>query len=607
MSYHFEINSYIQFFIAVGGLITASFLWKYKHTPGFKYLILLELVVAIWAVSYAFEFGTHILKKKILWSQISYLGIAFLPLLYFLFTTGFSQKSNLINKRNIVLLSVIPVLMLFLVFTNEYHHLVWTDVTMDAEKNIAHYFHGPVFWGFYVFAEILIFGGLYSLVSSVGKFPSYYKSQIITLVIATAMPVLGNWMYVTKINPYPGFDWTPLAVVLNGLVVAYGIRQFRMFRLVPVARNKLIDIINDCIVVVDSQGIIKDYNKAAEKLIGNFEGSFTNNTFHAGFRNFPELSDSLDPYKEKRMEVTMPGQTKTVYDVIITPVTNQYKINSGHLLIFRDITELKKVQASLLRSNKNLVKEIEKKEKLIEDLDAFSHTVAHDLKNPLSTMISSIDLFTEGLEKKDMKLLEELIGMIQISADRSIHIIDELLLLASVRKKNIQTSLLDMQSIFSDVLHRLEYMIKTRHVRVKYPETWPESVGYAAWIEEVWYNYLSNGIKYGGNPPEIEVGYDVLPNGKIRFRIKDNGDGIKPEDQPLLYNQFTRLDNHHEKGYGLGLSIVKRIIDILNGDVGVESKGIRGEGSLFFFTLPTPDLIKEEMEPQPQPQPQPQP
>jgi len=302
-------------------VITALFFWKYKRTPGVNYLILLELLVAIWAISYAFEFGTQILEKKILWSKISYLGIAFLLLLYFLFTTGFSQKSNLINKRNIILLSVIPVLVLFLVFTNEYHHLVWTEVAMDAEKNIAHYFHVPVFWIFYVFAEILIFGGLYNLISSVGKFPSYYKSQIITLAIATALPILGNVMYVTKINPCPGFDWTPLAVVLNGLVVAYGVRQFQMFRLVPVARNKLIDIINDCIMVVDSQGIIKDYNKVAGKFIAKVGGFFTEKPFHAVFKDFPELPDSLDPYREKRMEVTMPGKTKTIFDVIITPVS----------------------------------------------------------------------------------------------------------------------------------------------------------------------------------------------------------------------------------------------------------------------------------------------
>jgi signal transduction histidine kinase len=590
MTYHFELDSYIELFIAGAGVITALFLWKYKRTPGVIYLILLELVVAVWAISYAFEFGTQILEQKVFWSQVSYLGIAFLPVFYFLFATGFSQKNHLVNKRNFFLLSILPLVVLFLVFTNDYHHLIWLDVVMDAEKNIAHYYHGQVFWIFYIYTGILIFGGLYNLISSVRKFPSYYKSQIIILIIATATPVLGNLMYVTKINPYPGFDWTPLAVVVNGLVVAYGIRQFRMFKLVPVARDKLIDIINDCIVVVDSQGMIKDYNKAAGKLIGNAGISFTKQPFHAVFRNFYELPDSFDPQKEKRIEVTIPGRNKTTFDVIIIPVSNQYKTNSGHLLIFHDISELKKAQDSLQRSNKKLLTEIEKKEKLIEDLDAFSHTVAHDLKNPLSTIISSIDLFTDSLEKKDLKLLKELIGMMQISAEHSIHIIDELLILAHVRKQDVQTSLLDMQSIFSEALYRVNDMVKERNARVKYPENWPESIGYGAWIREVWFNYLSNAIKYGGNPPEIEVGYDNL-NGNIRFWIKDNGDGIKPEDQPLLFNQFTRLNSNHEKGYGLGLSIVKRIIDKLNGKVGVESQGLRGEGSLFFFTLPKPQPL----------------
>ena len=125
--------------------------------------------------------------------------------------------------------------------------------------------------------------------------------------------------------------------------------------------------------------------------------------------------------------------------------------------------------------------------------------------------------------------------------------------------------------------------------------TWPVALGYAPWVEEVWANYLSNALKYGGRPPCVELGAAPLPNppplaeegegrGMVRFWVRDNGPGILPEDQARLFTPFTRLDQVRVKGHGLGLSIVKRIVEKLGGQVGVESQV--GHGSTFSFTLP---------------------
>jgi signal transduction histidine kinase len=109
-------------------------------------------------------------------------------------------------------------------------------------------------------------------------------------------------------------------------------------------------------------------------------------------------------------------------------------------------------------------------------------------------------------------------------------------------------------------------------------------VGYAPWVEEVWVNYLSNGIKYGGQPAQLQLGATSLPDGMIRFWIKDNGQGLTPEDQAQLFTPFTQLGHVRTNGHGLGLSIVQRIIKRLNGQVGVTSQV--GVGSTFTFTLP---------------------
>lgn len=116
------------------------------------------------------------------------------------------------------------------------------------------------------------------------------------------------------------------------------------------------------------------------------------------------------------------------------------------------------------------------------------------------------------------------------------------------------------------------------------PDSWYTAVGYAPWIEEVWTNYISNAIKYGGQPPQIEVGSEAL-DGMVKFWVKDNGDGIPLDQIDTLFKPFVRLDNVRATGHGLGLSIVRRIIERLNGTVGVESE--QGVGSVFSFILPT--------------------
>jgi signal transduction histidine kinase len=105
----------------------------------------------------------------------------------------------------------------------------------------------------------------------------------------------------------------------------------------------------------------------------------------------------------------------------------------------------------------------------------------------------------------------------------------------------------------------------------------------------VWVNYLSNALKYGGRPPRLELGYDIRPMGVARLWVRDNGDGIAPEVQARLFTPFTRLDQVRARGHGLGLSIVRRIVEKMGGQVGVISEGQTGLGSLFYFTLPMVD------------------
>jgi len=200
--------------------------------------------------------------------------------------------------------------------------------------------------------------------------------------------------------------------------------------------------------------------------------------------------------------------------------------------------------------------------------------------------------FAEMLEQYDATLSDDE----RIKSARGIarsgrkmnNIIEELLLLAGVRQREAQSTPLDMGQIVAEAQQRLMHLIQEYRAEIILPTHWPVALGYAPWIEEVWVNYLSNGCKYGASSvaPRLELGGDMLPDDRARFWVRDNGDGIALEDQARLFTPFTQLDQARAKGHGLGLSIVRRIVEKLGGQVGVESDGAPGRGSVFYFTLP---------------------
>jgi signal transduction histidine kinase len=225
------------------------------------------------------------------------------------------------------------------------------------------------------------------------------------------------------------------------------------------------------------------------------------------------------------------------------------------------------------------------RERLIEELNAFAHTVAHDLKNPLFILTGTAHLLEVGYKHMSRQELTQSLQTIVRNGRKMNNIVDELLLLAGLRQQEIHLEPLDMASILAEAQQRLSPMIETYQARITMPPIWPPALGYGPWVEEVWVNYLSNGLKYGGQPPQLELGA-TEEEGWVNFWVRDNGPGLTPEEQARLFRPFTRLNQVRLQGHGLGLSITRRIVEKLGGQVGVESKGMPGQGSVFRFTLP---------------------
>jgi len=248
---------------------------------------------------------------------------------------------------------------------------------------------------------------------------------------------------------------------------------------------------------------------------------------------------------------------------------------------------LHNLRRQLQATNAELAARLEELEARNEELDAFAHTVAHDIKGPVSIIVSYAEMLSQGRTALPETIWNEFLQTLEQEAHRIARIVDELLLLASIRKiTDLELAPLDMGRIVEETCQRMAFLIAEHQAEIVLPPAWPRAVGYGPWVAEVWANYISNGLKYGGRPPRLELGADLLENGQVRFWVRDNGDGIPPEEQARLFVPFTRIGQVRTKGHGLGLSIVRRIVERLNGQVGVESDGLPSHGSLFYFTLP---------------------
>ncbi len=243
----------------------------------------------------------------------------------------------------------------------------------------------------------------------------------------------------------------------------------------------------------------------------------------------------------------------------------------------QEIAERKQAQAHL----QMYAKELEARN---SELDTFAHMVAHDLKNPLNAVLGYSEMLLEDAGASCNAMQREMLQEVVRSAERMLSIIDELLVLSSLHHiEKVGQSELDMALIVAEVQGRLRYMIETSGAVIIVPDQWPKAMGYSAWVEEVWANYISNAIKYGGQPPRVELGATDLKNGWLRFWVKDNGPGVTEEEKARLFVPFTRMDQIRARGHGLGLSIVRQIVERMGGEVGVESTP--GQGATFYFTL----------------------
>ncbi len=302
-------------------------------------------MVAIWSWGLTLESAATTESLKFFWSQVAYLGTTTAPVLFLLLAIAYSQFDKKINKKNIILLLIVPVFTILMAFTNNWHHLVWTSLDIDPNTNIALYNHGVYFWFFIVYAYLCIFASMTIIIITFRKFPGFYMEQTFALVAASIFPLAGNVMYVFNINPVPGLEWTPIAFMFSGVIVAYSIFKLHMFDLVPIARNNIIDSMNNGIIVLDYKNRILDLNPAMlaflQQQLKKWIGHSCMELPEPWNNKIIALYEKPDDHYEMIIEK---NDSQVYYDVQLETLHNQKQDVVGKLFLFHDISKRKNLE-----------------------------------------------------------------------------------------------------------------------------------------------------------------------------------------------------------------------------------------------------------------------
>jgi signal transduction histidine kinase len=328
-------------------------------------------------------------------------------------------------------------------------------------------------------------------------------------------------------------------------------------------------------LVFDNNNIPVDYRilevNPAYLIQTGIEGNVPQNDLASEF-----YSSGVPPYLGEFSSVAING-TKYKFVTYYEPLEKFFKISAvstgpnRFATVFEDITSQKKHEKEL--SDKN------------EELERFTYTVSHDLKSPLVTIKGFIGMLEQDLKLNHQENINDDIQRIKSATDKMTDLLNDLLELSRIGRKINPPVKLRMSAIIDEALELLSGTITENAVKVDVVDNLPEVFVDKQRMVEVWMNLLENAVKFLHDQKNPEIKIDFLKEDtKFIFSIKDNGIGIDEKYHLTIFGLFNKLDNK-SAGTGIGLALVKRIIEVHGGEIWVESEGV-GRGTKFSFSIP---------------------
>jgi len=334
----------------VGSAVLAAFLWRRRPAPGARAATVLMLAVMQWSFFYLLELGTVGREIQLLWLRLEYLGIVTVSVAWVAFALDYTGRRKWLTPRNLALLSILPLVTLLMVWTNESHGLYYQQVSLGQSGpfTVLVLTFGPWYWVHILYAYTLLLLGTGILIRFIFESKRMYRRQAALLLLGALAPWAASAVYLLKLLPLPNVDLTPFAFALSGLALALAISRFRLFDVVPVAREAVVESMSDGLIVLDLQDHIVDLNPVAQRIIGCQGREAIGRPADQVLSHRPDMLKTLRASEEAQAEVALDdGAARRHYDMSISPLYDRRQRMAGRLVVFRDVTERKRSEQAL--------------------------------------------------------------------------------------------------------------------------------------------------------------------------------------------------------------------------------------------------------------------
>ncbi|MBI5954601.1 MAG: PAS domain S-box protein [Chloroflexi bacterium] len=585
----FQYSPYILPLLVASAISAWIFYYAWRRR-GVNHAILLSLLsVAIteWLVFYALQIAGVNLRAKLLFGEIKYIGVALTPLLWFVFSINYASPNKTLTWRTVIPLSAVPFLTCILAVTTEWHGLFWSNPQLTFAPGFSDFSvtYGPWYWVHFVYSYLLILAGAIIVFRTVRRSKGLLRRQAVALIVAVLTPWFGNIIYFSGFNPIPYLDLTPFAFTITVVSLTWAILGFRLVELAPVARDHIVDEMKDGMIVLDVENRVADINLSAERMIGLSASQVIGKPASDVLARWPDLVKRYSQSTDVLDEVPVSnGDTLNWLELQISPLHDRRKRFLGRVVVMRDITARKEIEKALSAALEQAREASRLKSQLLA-------RVSHELRTPLGSILG----FAELLHMNSFGTLDES----QKSATSQI--IESANYLDGIIKQLLDEAQLESETLMLNIapfsLDVITQRLKTKMAGLVYDKGLAFSVnlsrdvpkmiyGDERRVEQIFINLVSNAIKFTDRG-SVNVSIYIPVAGKWAIQVSDTGSGIPEEAQSYIFDSFRLVNTaiiNENRGAGLGLSITRKLVMLMGGEIQLESR--LGEGSTFTVILP---------------------
>ena len=352
MTWSYQYTPYIWPVLTSTTFLTALGIYGIKHrtAPGAVALSILMAVASLWALANGLGLTGTDTVVKIFWFKFQVALMLPMATAALFFAFEYAGLGKRLARRTLALLAILPIAFVLLILTNEIHHLVWTRIWFDGT---VHADRGPAHWAAIGYGFLISTLHLTVLAWLFVRSPRH-RWIAIGLVLALFSMRAAAFLNIASRNPFEPLN--PMVLILNFALIpyAFAVVRFRMFDVVPVARDTAIECMADGLIVLDVENRLADVNKTAQTLLGSSRSKAIGRRVAKVLEAYPDLLDFVLDSGETECEVSFGDTNARCYQACISPIIDRRGFQFGRLITLHDITEQKRAQAQFLDRERTL-------------------------------------------------------------------------------------------------------------------------------------------------------------------------------------------------------------------------------------------------------------